>query len=69
MGLDYLSNTLEVNPGILEEIIYTLKAFGVSFNEENLVLAVYDIPSEYLDSAASGYRNGLLTAKWELEHG
>jgi len=69
IGLDYLSNTLEVNPGILKEIIYTLKVFGVEFNDEGLALAVYDIPPEYLDSAAAGYRNGLLTAKWELEHG
>jgi len=68
IGLNYLSDTLEVNPGLLKEIIYALKAFGVSFNAEGLALSVYEIPPEYMDSAASGYRNGLLTAKWELEN-
>jgi hypothetical protein len=70
IGLTYLADTLKVNPGLLAEIIYTLKAFGVEFSDEGLALQIVrDIPSEYLDSAASGYRNGLLTAKWEHENG
>jgi len=68
IGLNYLSDTLEVNPGLLKEIIYALKAFGVSFNVEGQAVEIYEIPPEYMDSAASGYRNGLLTAKWELEN-
>lgn len=69
IGLQYLSKTLEVNPGLLNEILYTLKAFGVQFDGEGLAIKVQDIPPEYLDNAAIGYRNGLLTAKWEREHG
>ena len=69
LGLDYLSTTLEVNPGLLKEIIYALEAFGIQFNDEGLALVVHEIPPEYMDSAARGYRNGLLTAKWEREHG
>jgi len=69
IGLNYLSETLKVNPGLVAEIVFALKSFGVEFSDDGQVLKIHDIPPEYMDSAAAGYRNGLLTAKWELEHG
>jgi hypothetical protein len=67
-GFLFLSETLKVNPGLIAELTYVLGELGAEFDANGKVINIRQVPAEYFDAAAAGYRNGLWAARWDLKH-